>query len=171
LREKARRAFYAIKKLIQASRVVQRFKCAILGLNPVASRNQETHGAAHNWPSKDVLVPRHTSDSCGGPGAVQADTVARCTVSSDTLVWLFSGLSGHCGKKQCGSVGSCFRGRTALDLCLSRVRTRVAKMRQDCNYRLDTTKLGRERGKKFVKKEKKKQILIEIPINIWLQLI
>jgi hypothetical protein len=29
---------------------------------------------------RDVLVPSRTSDSCGGPGAVHADTVARCTV-------------------------------------------------------------------------------------------
>ena len=33
----------------------------------------------------------------------------------------------------------------ALDLCLSRVRTGVAAMGQDCNYELDITKLGRKR--------------------------
>ena len=32
----------------------------------------------------------------------------------------------------------------ALNLRLSRVRTGVAVMRQDCNYQLDTTKLGRK---------------------------
>ena len=32
----------------------------------------------------DVLVPSRTSDSCGGPGAVHADTVARCTVFPTT---------------------------------------------------------------------------------------
>uniref|UniRef100_A0A4W5KG53 Phospholipid-transporting ATPase n=1 Tax=Hucho hucho TaxID=62062 RepID=A0A4W5KG53_9TELE len=68
-----------------------------------------------------------TSDSCGGPGAVHADTVARCTMfSSDTLVRLASGLSGHCVKKQCGLVGLCFGG---------------LPMRQDCNYQL-----GRKKG-------------------------
>ena len=31
-----------------------------------------------------VLVPSRTSDSCGGPGAVHADMVARCTVFPPT---------------------------------------------------------------------------------------
>ena len=44
-------------------------------------------------------------------------------------------------KKQCGLAGLCFRGRMALDLRLSRVRTDVAAMGQDCNYQL-----GRKRG-------------------------
>jgi hypothetical protein len=34
----------------------------------------------------------------------------------------------------------------ALDLHLFRVRTGVAATRQDCNYQLDNTKLGRKRG-------------------------
>ena len=48
----------------------------------------EVHGATHNWPSgvrvreglagRDILVSLRTSDSCGGPGAVHADQVARC---------------------------------------------------------------------------------------------
>ena len=44
---------------------------------------------------RDVLVPLRTSDSCGGPATMHADTVVYC-VSSDTLVLLASGLSGHC---------------------------------------------------------------------------
>ena len=71
-------------------------------------------------------------------------------VSSDTLAWLASGLSGHCVKKQCGLVGMCFGERTALDLHLSRVRTGVAAMRQNCNCQLDNVKLGRKRGKKNI---------------------
>ena len=43
----------------------------------------------------------------------------------------FARLSRHCVKKQCGSVGSCFGGRMALDHRLPRVRTGVAEMRQD----------------------------------------
>ena len=79
---------------------------------------------------------------------MHADTVARSTVfPPDTLVWLAFGLSRHCVKKQCGLVGSCFRGRMALDLRLSRVRTGVAAMRQDCNYQLDARKFGRKRDK------------------------
>jgi hypothetical protein len=70
-------------------------------------------------------------------------------VSSDTLVRLTSGLSEHCVKKQCGLADLCFGRCTALDLCLSRVRTGVAVMGQDCNYQLDTTKLGRKRAKKM----------------------
>ena len=65
-------------------------------------------------------------------------------VSSDTLLRLASLLSGHCVKKQCGMVGLCFGGRIALEL---RLRMGVAAMKQDCNYQLDTMKLGRKRGK------------------------
>jgi hypothetical protein len=68
------------------------------------------------------------------------------SVSSDTLVQLASGLSGHCVKKLYGLVGSCFGGRTALELRLSWIRTGVIAMGQDCNYQLCTIKLGR--GKK-----------------------
>ena len=39
----------------------------------------------------------------------------------------------------------------ALDLRLSRVRTGVAAMRQDCNYQLDIRKLGRKKA--FLKKK------------------
>ena len=127
----------------------------ILGSCPgsvAAGRDPETHGVVHNWPSvvqvreglagRDILV---SSDSCGGPDAVHSDQVARCTVfHSDTLVQLASWLDGRCVKKQCGLVGLCFGGSVALDPRLSRVRTGVAAMRQDCNYQLDTTKLGRK---------------------------
>jgi hypothetical protein len=78
-----------------------------LGLSPgsvTAGRDREVHGATHNWPSVfrvreglaggDILVSSCTSDSCGGPGTVHADQVARTRllgVSSDTLVRLASG--------------------------------------------------------------------------------
>ncbi|CAB1351343.1 unnamed protein product, partial [Coregonus sp. 'balchen'] len=81
-------------------------------IGPVSSRLGE--GLA----GRGILVPSRTSDSCGGPGAVHADTVARCTLAS--------GLSGHCVKKQCGLAGLCFGGCTALDIRLSRARTGVA---------------------------------------------
>ena len=55
-----------------------------------ASLDLEVHGATQNWPSvvrvreglagRDILVLSRTSDSCGRPGAVHADQVARCTV-------------------------------------------------------------------------------------------
>jgi hypothetical protein len=98
-------------------------------------------GLGEGLAGRDILVPSRTSDSCGGPGAVHTDTVVRCTVFPPTH-W----FSGHCVKKQCGLVGLCFGGHTALDFRVSRVRTGVAAMRQDCNYQLDTTKLGRKRG-------------------------
>jgi hypothetical protein len=83
----------------------------ILGSRPAAARRpmgQHTIGPASSGlgeglADRDVLVPSRTSDSCGGPGVVHADQV----VSSDTLVRLASGLSGHCVKKQCGLVGLC----------------------------------------------------------------
>jgi hypothetical protein len=73
-------------------------------------------GLAEDLAGSDALVPSRTSDSCGGLGAMHADTVARCTVlPPDTLVQLASWLSGHCVKKQCGLAGLCFGGRMALD--------------------------------------------------------
>ena len=52
-----------------------------------AGRDRKVRGAPHNWPSvgrareglagRDILVSSRTSDSCGGPGAVHADQVAR----------------------------------------------------------------------------------------------
>ena len=58
-------------------------------------------GLGEGLVGRDVLVPSHTSDSCGGPGSVHADTVTRCNgVSSDTLVRLASGLTGRGVKKQ-----------------------------------------------------------------------
>ena len=75
-----------------------------LGSSPgsvAAGRDREVHGATHNWPSvvrvreglpgRDILVSSRTSDSCGGPGAVHADQLARCTVFPHTLVRLASG--------------------------------------------------------------------------------
>ena len=44
-----------------------------------------------------------------------------------------------------------------LDLRLSRVRTGDAVMRQDYNYKLETTKLGRKRGKKNTYKNKEER--------------
>ena len=71
---------------------------AVLAVPPetefAAGRDREAHGAVHNWPSvvrvreglagRDILVSSRTSDSCGGPGAVHADQVARCTVFPPT---------------------------------------------------------------------------------------
>ena len=50
---------------------------------------------------RDVLVPKHTSDSCGGLGAVHADQVTRYTVFPPTH-WCAAGLDARCVKKQCG---------------------------------------------------------------------
>jgi hypothetical protein len=68
-----------------------------LGSSPgsvVTGRVQEVRGAMHNWPSvvrvrkglagRDIPVSSRTSDSCGGPGAVRANQVARCTVFPPT---------------------------------------------------------------------------------------
>ena len=79
-----------------------------LGSRPgsvVTGRDQEVRGATHNWPSvvrvRDILVSSRTSDSCGGPGAVCANQGCQVHgVSSDTLVWLASGLDARCVKKQ-----------------------------------------------------------------------
>ena len=77
----------------------------------VTGRDREVRGATHNWPSvvrvREGLVCRdvssHTSDSCGGPGAVRANQGCQVhSVSSDTLVRLASGLDAPCVKKQCG---------------------------------------------------------------------
>ena len=68
-----------------------------LGSSPgsvAADRDREVHGATHKWPSivrvrgglagRDILVSSHTSNSCGGPGAVHAIQVARCAVFPPT---------------------------------------------------------------------------------------
>ena len=106
-----------------------------------AGRDREVRGATHNWPSvvrvreglagRDILVSSCTSDTCGGPGAVHANQVARCTVFHPVRLasWLDAVL-----KKQGGLVGLCFGGRMAFDLRLSRARTGVVAMRQDSNY-------------------------------------
>jgi hypothetical protein len=79
-----------------------------LGSRPgsvVTGRDREVRGATHNWPSvfrvreglsgREILVSSRTSDSCGGPGAVRANKGCQVHgVSSDTLVWLTSGLDG-----------------------------------------------------------------------------
>ena len=81
----------------------------------VTGRNREVRGATHNWPSvarvreglagRDILVSLHTSDSCGGSGAVRANQGCQVQcVSSDTLVRLASGLDARCVKKQLGCV-------------------------------------------------------------------
>ena len=112
-------------------------------------------GLGEGLAGRDVLVPSRASDSCGGPCAMHTDTVVRYTVFPPTY-WY--GLNMHCIKKQCDLAELCFRGCTALDLHLSRVRTGVAAMRQDCNYHLDTTKLWRKRGKKHTKQIYKNKI-------------
>jgi hypothetical protein len=90
---------------------------------------------------REVLVPFCSSDSCGRPGAA--------TLTRLPGVWCFLQLiheAGfgikHCVKKQCGLKGLCFRGHTAPDLRLSRVRTGVAAMGQDCNNQLDMARRG-----------------------------
>jgi hypothetical protein len=68
-----------------------------LGSRPgsvAAGRDREVRGATHNWPSvvrvreslagRDIIVSSRTSDSCGGPGVVHANQVARCTVFPPT---------------------------------------------------------------------------------------
>ena len=111
----------------------------------VTGRDREVPGATHNWHSvvlvreglagRDILVSSRTSDSCGGPGAVHANQGCQVHgVSSDTLVWLASGLDVRCVKKQCGLVGLCIGGRMTFNLCLSRARTGVVAMRQDSSY-------------------------------------
>ena len=104
-----------------------------------------TTGRSHNCPSvvrvreglagRDILVSSRTSDSCGGPGAVRANQVARCMVFPPThwCGWL-PGRMYAVLKKQCGLVGLCFRGRMAFDLRLFRARTGVVAMRQESNY-------------------------------------
>jgi hypothetical protein len=88
----------------------------------------------------------HTSDSCGGTGAVYADSRQVHSVSFDTLVRLASGLSGLCVNKQCGLVGLCFRGRTALDLRLSE----SVRVLQRWNKTVTTNWIPRKRGKKYL---------------------
>jgi hypothetical protein len=95
-----------LELVFRASRVVQWSKalhcnasCATgePGLSPgsvAAGRNRETHGAVHNWPSvvqvrggfdrQGYPVLSLTTDSCGGPGTMHTDTVARCTVFPPT---------------------------------------------------------------------------------------
>ena len=89
-------------------------------------------GLGEGLAGRDVLVPLHFSDSLRRAGRLHADFGRQLYgVSSDTLVWLASGLSEECVKKQCGLAGLCFGGRMAHDLRLSRVYTGVAVMGQD----------------------------------------
>ena len=90
-----------------------------LGSRPgsvVTGRDREVRWATHNCPSvvrvreglvgRDVLVSSHTSDSCGGPGAVHANQGCQVhSVSSDTLVRLASGLDARCVKKNVARLG------------------------------------------------------------------
>ena len=63
-------------------------------------------GLGRDWSVWDLLVSSRTSDSCGGPGAVRASQGGQVHgVSSDTLVWLASGLDARCVKKQYGWLG------------------------------------------------------------------
>ena len=92
-----------------------------LGSSPgsaAAGCDWEAQGAAHNWPS--IVRVR--------PAGISLSHRALATPVA--------------GRAQCGLIELCFGGRTALDLCLSRVRTGVVAMRQDCNYQLDTMKKG-----------------------------
>jgi hypothetical protein len=74
-------------------------------------------------------VPLRSSDSLWQAGRVQVDFGQQLDgVSSDTLVWLVSGLSKQCVKKQRGLAWSCFCGHMALDLRLSQVRRGFAAM-------------------------------------------
>jgi hypothetical protein len=41
-------------------------------------------GLGEGLAGRDVPVPLRTSNSCGGPGAMHADTLARCTVFPPT---------------------------------------------------------------------------------------
>jgi hypothetical protein len=85
----------------------------------------------------DVLVPSRSSNSLWQAGSLHTDFGRQLySVSSNTLVWLASGLSDQCVKKLCCLAGSCFGGRMALDLRLSRVCMGVTTMGQDCNYHL-----------------------------------
>ena len=116
-----------------------------LGSRPgsvATGRDREVRGATHNWPSvvrvreglagRDILVSSRTSDSCGGPGAVHANQGCQVhSVSSDTLVWLASGLDARCVIKQSGLVEMCIGGRMTFNLRLSRAHTGVVAMSQD----------------------------------------
>ena len=95
----------------------------------------------------DFLVLSHSNDSLWRARFLHADFGRQLDdVSFDTLVRLVSGLSEQCVKIHCGLARLCFRGRMALDRCLSQVRSGVAVMGQDCNHQLENTKLGREIG-------------------------
>ena len=90
-----------------------------LGSRPgsvVTGCDREVRGVTHNWPSvvrvreglagREILVSSRTSDSCGGPGTVNANQGCQMHgVSSDTLVRLAFGLDARCVKKQCGWLG------------------------------------------------------------------
>ena len=54
-------------------------------LRPGDTFGLASSGLGEGLAGRDVLFSSRTSDSCGGPGAVHADTVARCTVFSQTL--------------------------------------------------------------------------------------
>ena len=113
-----------------------------LGSSPgsvAAGQDREVH-ATHNWPgvarvmeglaSRDILVSSRTRDSCGGPGAVHADQVARGTVFPPThwCGWLPGWM--RAVLRSSAAWFGCFGGNIALDLHLSRARTGVVAMRR-----------------------------------------
>ena len=101
--------------------------------------DRESHRAAHNWPSVvRVRAYRSLVTPCGALDFGRQ----LYSVSSDTLVLLASRLMRAVCQKAVRLEASCFKGRMALDLRLSRVHTGVAAMGQDCNYQLDITKKG-----------------------------
>ena len=83
-------------------------------IGPVSS------GLGEGLAGRDFLVPSCSSDSLWQVGRLQADFVRQLdSFSCKILVWLASGLSEQCVKKQCGLAGSRFGGRMALDHRLS----------------------------------------------------
>ena len=110
--------------------------------------------ASSVWPAGMSLSHHALATSVAGRAHARWHGCKLYGVFSHTLVRLASGLSEQCVKKQSGLAGSCFGGHMALDLRLSQVRTGVSAMGQDCNYQLDTMKLGRQKGVKILIKIK-----------------
>ena len=72
-------------------------------------------GLVRGLAGRDGFVPSRSSNSLRRAGHMHADFGRQLYgVSSDKMVRLASRLS-----EQCGLAGSCFGGRTALDLCIS----------------------------------------------------
>jgi hypothetical protein len=113
-----------------------------LGSRPgsvATGRDREVRGATHNWPSvvrvwsglvgRDILASSHTSDSCGGPGAVHANQGRQVhSVSSDTLVRLASGMDAHCVKKRVWlQAQNCFFWNSSVYSCSEKLTVFHAK--------------------------------------------